>query len=172
MIGLDIIIVLAYGSVFLKILCSTLSLAVASIANPIYFLWQKSPFKSLIYLLAHEDAGVVVVVVVVVVTVVVVVGGRVVVIVVVVDMDVVDMVVVMVVVVFSPTLPPPSESGFLSSEQKWSQVFKIIVLEVSDDDMRMKVCFLKHLAKAKKTANNRHQHKKQQKSSGAFQEQM
>ena len=109
--------------------------------------------------------------VVVVVTVVVVVGGRVVVIVVVVDMDVVDMVVVMVVVVFSPTLPPPSESGFLSSEQKWSQVSKIIVLEVSDD-MRMKVCFLKHLAKAKKTGNNRHQHKKQQKSSGAFQEQM
>ena len=170
MIGLDIIIVLAYGSVFLKILCSTLSLAVASIANPIYFLWQKSPFKSLIYLLAHEDAGagVVVVVVVVVVTVVVVVGGRVVVVKVVVMMVVVDI----VVVIFSPTLLPPSELGFLSSEQKWSQIFKIIVQEVGDDDMRMKVCFLKHLAKAKKTANNRHQHKKQQKSSGAFQEQM
>ena len=137
-----------------------------SIENHIYFLWQKSPFKSLIYLLAHEDAGagVVVVVVVVVVTVVVVVGGGVVVVMVVVVVD-------MVVVIFSPTLPPPSESGFLSSEQKWSQVFKIIVLEVSDD-MRMKVCFLKHLAKAKKTANNRHQHEKQQKSSGAFQEQM
>ena len=100
--------------------------------------------------------------VVVVVTVVVVVGGRVV---------VVKVVVMMVVVIFSPTLLPPSELGFLSSEQKWSQVSKIIVLEVSDD-MRMKVCFLKHLAKAKKTANNRHQHKKQQKSSGAFQEQM
>ena len=94
---------------------------------------------------------------------VVVVGGRVV---------VVKVVVMMVVVIFSPTLLPPSELGFLSSEQKWSQVFKIIVQEVGDDDMRMKVCFLKHLAKAKKTANNRHQHEKQQKSSGAFQEQM
>ena len=86
---------------------------------------------------------------------------------------VVMMVVVdIVVVIFSPTLLPPSELGFLSSEQKWSQIFKIIVQEVGDDDMRMKVCFLKHLAKAKKTANNRHQHEKQQKSSGAFQEQM
>ena len=50
--------------------------------------------------------------VVVVVTVVVVVGGWVVVVV----------VVVMVLVIFSPKLFSPSESGFLSSEQKWSQV--------------------------------------------------
>ena len=73
--------------------------------------------KSHSYSLAHEEVvveGGAVVVVVVVVTVVVVVGGGVVVMVVV--------VVVMVVVIFSPTLFSSSESGFLSSEQKWSQV--------------------------------------------------
>ena len=71
--------------------------------------------KSHSYSLGHEEVVVAGgAVVVVVVTVVVVVGGGVVVMVVV--------VVVMVVVIFSPTLFSPSESGFLSSEQKWSQV--------------------------------------------------
>ena len=74
------------------------------------------------YSLAHEGAVVVgvAVVVVVVTAVVVVVGGMVVVKVVVI---VVVMVVVVTVVVFSPTLSPPSESGFLSSEQNLSKVF-------------------------------------------------
>ena len=86
------------------------------------FFFLPLPLQVLInhtYSLAHEGAVVVgvAVVVVVVTTVVVVVGGRVVVMVVVI---VVVMVVVVTVVVgvFSPTLSPPSESGFLSSEQK------------------------------------------------------
>ena len=108
---------------FFVFLCKTLSFASQfshTVRKCVLFKYIFLVCKSRLYLLAHEEAGLgveLVVVVVVVVTVVVVVGGRVVVMVV-----VVIVVVGVMVVVFSPPLSPPSESGFLSSEQKWSQV--------------------------------------------------